>query len=87
MAFFVVSLIGFYIQRMSFLLFHSSVLIIIESDIRKTRKTFVMESIYNIIGNKMSVFNLKLQNNMTIFDARLDNGIYFLHCDALSLSK
>ena len=78
MAFFVVSLIGFYIQRMSFLLFHSSVLIIIESDIRKTRKTFVMESIYNIIGNKMSVFNLKLQNNMTIFDARLDNGIYFI---------
>ena len=26
----------------------------------------------------MSVFNLKLQYNMTIFDAGLNNGIYFI---------
>ena len=35
-------------------------------------------SIYNIIGNKMNVLNLKLQNNLTTFDFKLNNGIYFL---------
>jgi len=35
-------------------------------------------SIYNIIGNKMSVFNLGLRNNSAIFDAGLNNGIYFI---------
>jgi len=35
-------------------------------------------SIYSIIGNKMSVFNLDLQNNNTIFNAGLNNGIYFI---------
>jgi len=35
-------------------------------------------TIYNIIGNKMSVFNLELRNNSAIFDARLSNGIYFI---------
>ena len=44
-------------------------------------------SIYNLIGNKMSVLNLELQNNSATFDTKLINGIYFLHCDALSLSK
>ena len=31
-----------------------------------------------LLEYKMNTFNLKLQNNMTIFDARLDNGIYFI---------
>jgi len=35
-------------------------------------------SIYNILGNKMSVFNLELQNNNATFDTKLSNGIYFI---------
>lgn len=35
-------------------------------------------SIYNILGNKMSVINLELQNNSAIIGAGLDNGIYFI---------
>ena len=35
-------------------------------------------TIYNIIGNKMSVFNLELRNNSATFDTKISNGIYFI---------
>ena len=38
----------------------------------------VVVTIYNAIGNKMSVFNLELQNNSATFDTKLSNGIYFI---------
>lgn len=39
---------------------------------------YVEITITDIIGNKISEANLKLQNNIAIFDANLSNGIYLV---------